>query len=138
MGIDVGSVSLNIAIIDEQVNLLHSIYQRTKGQPIPALLDAFNSLIKDFPKLEGVITTGSGRELIADILGITKENEIMTQAKAVTYFHPGVRTVNEINDSLHVIIDFLKSFEFIYVLIRILSIYLFYYKIAAFFSPLNI
>jgi len=96
MGIDVGSVSLNIAIIDEQVNLLHSIYQRTKGQPIPALLDAFNSLMKDFPKLEGVITTGSGRELIADILGIEKENEIMTQAKAVTYFHPGVRTVIEI------------------------------------------
>ena len=96
MGIDVGSVSLNIAIIDEQVNLLHSIYERTKGQPIPALLDAFNSLIKDFPKLEGVITTGSGRELIADILGIEKENEIMTQAKAVTYFHPGVRTVIEI------------------------------------------
>ena len=96
MGIDVGSVSLNIAIIDEQVNLLHSIYQRTKGQPIPALLDAFNNIVKDFPKLEGVITTGSGRELIADILGLEKENEIMTQAKAVTYFHPGVRTVIEI------------------------------------------
>ncbi|TET16216.1 MAG: CoA activase [Dehalococcoidia bacterium] len=96
MGIDVGSVSLNIAIIDEQVNLLDSIYQRTKGQPIPALLDAFNSLATDFPKLEGVIATGSGRELVADVLGIDKENEIITQAKAVTSFHPEVRTVIEI------------------------------------------
>ncbi len=96
MGIDIGSVSLNIAIIDEQINLLNSIYQRTKGQPIPALLDAFNSLTKDFPELEGVIATGSGRELIADTLGVDKENEIITQAKAVTYFHPQVRTVIEI------------------------------------------
>ncbi|HEY49099.1 MAG TPA: CoA activase [Dehalococcoidia bacterium] len=96
MGIDVGSVSLNIAIIDEQVNLLASIYQRTKGQPIPALLNAFNSLAKDFPLLSGVVVTGSGRELIADILGVAKENEIITQAKAVTHFHPEVRTVIEI------------------------------------------
>ena len=49
MGIDVGSVSLNIAIIDEQVRLLASVYERTKGQPVPVLLEAFNRLAGNFP-----------------------------------------------------------------------------------------
>ena len=96
MGIDIGSVSLNIAIIDDKANLLESIYQRTKGQPVPALLDAFKNLVKDFPKLNGVVATGSGRELVANILGVDKDNEILTQAAATTHFHPEVRTIIEI------------------------------------------
>ena len=39
MGIDVGSVSLNIAVIDEKLRLLESVYERTRGQPIPVLID---------------------------------------------------------------------------------------------------
>ncbi|MBM3156185.1 MAG: CoA activase [Chloroflexi bacterium] len=95
MGIDIGSVSLNIAIIDEQVRLLASVYERTKGQPVPVLLDAFNNLASQFPKINGVLATGSGRDLVSDILGVDKENEIVTQARAVSYFHPEVRTVIE-------------------------------------------
>src|SRR4030042_4681837 len=95
MGIDIGSVSLNIAIIDEQIRLLASVYERTKGQPVPVLLDAFNNLAGDFPKMSGVLATGSGRDLASDILGVDKENEIVTQARAVAYFHPEVRTVIE-------------------------------------------
>ena len=96
MGIDIGSVSLNIAIIDQGTNLLESVYERTKGQPIPALLAAFNNLSKRFPKLDGVVATGSGRDLVADVLGVDGQNEILTQARAVSYFHPEVRTVIEI------------------------------------------
>jgi len=96
MGIDIGSVSLNVAIIDEQLRLLKSIYRRTSGQPIPVLIDVLEGLKDDFPLLSGVVGTGSGRELIADILGIDDENEILTQAKATSCFHPEVRTVIEI------------------------------------------
>ncbi len=96
MGLDLGSVSLNIAIVDEELRLLESVYERTRGQPIPVLIDIFEALKKDFPGLDGVVGTGSGRNLLADILGIDKENEIITQAKAAAYFHPEVRTVIEI------------------------------------------
>ncbi|MGB6874313.1 MAG: acyl-CoA dehydratase activase, partial [Dehalococcoidia bacterium] len=96
MGIDIGSVSLNIAVIDEELRLLESVYERTRGQPIPVLIDVFGGLEKDFPELCGAVCTGSGRNLIADVIGVDKENEIITQAKAVAYFHPGVRTVIEI------------------------------------------
>jgi len=96
MGLDLGSVSLNIAIVDEERRLLESVYERTRGQPIPVLIDIFEALKKDFPGLDGVVGTGSGRNLLAEILGIDKENEIITQAKAAAYFHPEVRTVIEI------------------------------------------
>jgi predicted CoA-substrate-specific enzyme activase len=96
MGIDIGSVSLNIAIIDEQFQLLQSLYERTRGQPIPVLIDALESLERGFPELSGAVCTGSGRNLMADVMGVDRENEIITQAKAVAYFHPEVRTVIEI------------------------------------------
>jgi len=96
IGIDIGSVSLNIAVIDEKLRLLESVYERTRGQPIPVLIDVFESLERHFPELSGAVCTGSGRDLIADVMGIDKENEIITQAKAVAYFHPEVRTVIEI------------------------------------------
>ncbi|MCX5994663.1 MAG: acyl-CoA dehydratase activase, partial [Chloroflexi bacterium] len=108
MGIDIGSVSLNIAIIDEQVHLLASVYERTKGQPVPVLLDAFSRLVGGFPRVSGVVATGSGRDLVADILSVNKENEIITQARAVTHYHPEVRTVIEIGgqDSKLIFLDF--------------------------------
>jgi predicted CoA-substrate-specific enzyme activase len=96
MGIDIGSVSLNIAVIDEKLRLLESVYERTRGQPIPVLIDVFEGLEEDFPELCGAVCTGSGRNLIADVIGVDTENEIITQAKAVAYFHPEVRTVIEI------------------------------------------
>jgi len=108
MGIDIGSVSLNIAIIDEEVRLLASVYERTKGQPVPVLLDALNRLASDFPRVSGVVATGSGRDLVADILHVDKENEIITQARAVTHYRPEVRTVIEIGgqDSKLIFLDF--------------------------------
>ncbi|MDH4067908.1 MAG: acyl-CoA dehydratase activase, partial [Dehalococcoidia bacterium] len=96
MGIDIGSVSLNIAVIDEKLRVLESVYERTRGQPIPVLIDVLGGLGEHLPEICGAVCTGSGRDLIADVMGIDKENEIITQAKAVAYFHPGVQTVIEI------------------------------------------
>ena len=96
MGIDIGSVSLNIAVIDNELRLLESVYERTRGQPIPVLIDVFQRLEKDFPELCGVLCTGSGRNLIAEVMGVDKENEIISQAKAIAYLHPEVRTIIEI------------------------------------------
>jgi predicted CoA-substrate-specific enzyme activase len=96
MGIDIGSVSLNIVVIDDKLGILESVYERTRGQPIPVLIDVFESLEKRFPEVWGAVCTGSGRDLIANVMGIDKENEIITQAKAVACFHPEVKTVIEI------------------------------------------
>jgi predicted CoA-substrate-specific enzyme activase len=96
MGIDIGSVSLNLAVVDEKLRLLESVYERTRGQPIPVLIDVLEILEGRFSELCAAVCTGSGRDLIAKVMGIDKENEIITQAKAVAYSHPEVRTVIEI------------------------------------------
>jgi len=107
MGIDIGSVSLNIAVIDKELRLLERVYERTRGQPIPVLIEVFEDLEEDFPELCGAVCTGSGRNLIADVMGVGKENEIISQAKAIAYLHPGVRTIIEIGgqDSKLIFLD---------------------------------
>ena len=44
LGVDVGSVSTNIVILDEEMNVVEKIYLRTKGSPIKAVQDGFKIL----------------------------------------------------------------------------------------------
>lgn len=96
MGIDIGSVSLNIAVIDEKGHLLLNIYDRTNGQPFNTLLKAFEKIEETYSSFAGAAVTGSGKDFLAKILNINKENEIITQARATAFFHPEVKTAIEI------------------------------------------
>ncbi|MCX5998788.1 MAG: 2-hydroxyglutaryl-CoA dehydratase, partial [Chloroflexi bacterium] len=112
MGIDVGSVSLNIAIVDAESRILASVYRRTRGQPISVLADVLESLSRDFPQSNGAVATGSARNLIADVLSIvigadSIQNEITAQATATIFFDPEVDTIFEIGgqDSKLIFLD---------------------------------
>ncbi|AGB40573.1 CoA-substrate-specific enzyme activase, putative [Halobacteroides halobius DSM 5150] len=98
LGIDVGSVSTNIAIIDEGQNLVDKLYLRTNGQPINAIQEGL-STIKDKINMEikGVGTTGSARNLAGVIVGADViKNEITAHAVAASNVVPGVQTILEI------------------------------------------
>lgn len=100
MGIDVGSVSTNIVLTDEDDNVLEKQYIRTEGQPIETiracLLDIKNR-IGDSIAICGVGTTGSGRQLAAAITGADiVKNEITAHAVAAQKVLPEVRTIIEI------------------------------------------
>ena len=107
MGIDLGSVSLNIVIIDETRDIKVAIYRRTDGRPLIVLRDCLEKLGKDFKTFDGIIATGSGRKLVGNILGVPDVNEIVTQARATCYFYPTVRTIIEIGgqDSKLIFLD---------------------------------
>ena len=107
LGIDVGSVSLNIGIIDAGYRVVASLYRRTSGQPIAVLADVLEGLVGDFPQFHGAVATGSARKLIGDVLGIDRQNEIITQAQATARFHPEVKTIIEIGgqDSKLIFLD---------------------------------
>lgn len=100
LGIDVGSVSTNIVVLNERLEVLKSLYVRTKGQPIITLKHAMQTLNKDMgSQLEilGVGTTGSARYLAGVMVGAdVVKNEITAHAVASAHFVPGVRTVIEI------------------------------------------
>ena len=84
MGIDLGSVSLNIVVIDEARNIKAAVYRRIDGRPLVVLRDSLEELGRDFNSFDGIIVTGSGRKLVSHILKVPDVNEIVTQAKATS------------------------------------------------------
>lgn len=118
LGIDIGSISTNLAVVDTAGRLLSKRYLRTASKPIEAVRQGLREVgaeIKGRAVIRGVATTGSGRYMIADFVGAdVVKNEITAQAKAAAFIDPDVDTIFEIGGqdskfiSLHkgVITDF--------------------------------
>ena len=109
MGIDVGSVSTNIILMDEEKKVHYKKYFRTQGKPIEILKEGINNLVEEIGEVEilGVGATGSGRYLANIIVGADiVKNEITAHAVAGLNFNPHIRTIIEIGgqDSKIVII----------------------------------
>jgi predicted CoA-substrate-specific enzyme activase len=100
LGIDIGSISTNLAVIGEEGNLLAKRYLMTAGRPIEAVkqgLEEIYAEIGDGVEIIGVGTTGSGRYMIADYVGADiVKNEITAQATAAIFIDPNVDTIFEI------------------------------------------
>lgn len=104
MGIDVGSISTNLALIDDQDNLVAKRYLRTASRPIEAVrigLAEIEAELREkygrLPEIAGVGTTGSGRYMIADFFQAdVVKNEITAQARAAAHIDPSVDTIFEI------------------------------------------
>ena len=99
LGIDVGSVSINLVIIDERGKVLKKIYIRTEGKPITILKAAINDICKEYNdiSIKGVDTTGSGRQLAGVMVGADViKNEITAHAVAVLDTIPKAGTIIEI------------------------------------------
>lgn len=100
LGIDIGSISTNLAVIDEEGNLLAKRYLMTAGRPIEAVnqgLAGIQAEIGGLVEIAGSGTTGSGRYMIADYVGADiVKNEITAQATAAIFIDPDVDTILEI------------------------------------------
>jgi predicted CoA-substrate-specific enzyme activase len=100
MGIDIGSISTNVAVIDSEGNLLSKRYLMTAGRPIEAVRQGLRETAQelgDSIEIAGVGTTGSGRYMIADYVGADiVKNEITAQATAAVFIDPTVDTIFEI------------------------------------------
>ncbi len=111
IGIDAGSVSLNLAIIDENADLLKKRYLRTNGSPIAAARTALMENEKELSEkyiVAGAGVTGSGRQLIGCLIGADEvKNEITAHAVAAMHYYPDAATVLEIGgqDSKIIIIE---------------------------------
>lgn len=99
LGIDVGSVSTNIVLIDKDNKLVHKKYLRTQGRPIDILKIGIKELSEVFDNdvIKGVGVTGSGRKLAGILVGADIiKNEITAHAIASLDYNPNIRTVIEI------------------------------------------
>ncbi|MEW6376212.1 MAG: acyl-CoA dehydratase activase, partial [Thermodesulfobacteriota bacterium] len=111
LGLDVGSISTNLVVIDREKRVLSKRYLMTAGRPIEAVrigLQEIGEEIGDRVEIRGVGTTGSGRYLTADFVGADLvRNEITAQATAAVYIDPNVDTIFEIGgqDSKFISLD---------------------------------
>ncbi|HHW06565.1 MAG TPA: 2-hydroxyglutaryl-CoA dehydratase [Clostridia bacterium] len=100
LGIDVGSVSTNLVLLDQTGHLVDKIYLRTQGQPIATIQKGLSQLQAkwgDHMQIAGVGTTGSARHLVSVLIGADiVKNEITAHAVAASELVPGVQTVLEI------------------------------------------
>ncbi len=98
IGIDVGSVSTDVAVLDHQGHILEDHYIRNYGKPIQASLNILEGLVQKYgpDSIERVTLTGTGGKLIAKLIQGFFVNEIIAQAKAVTTLYPNARTIMDI------------------------------------------
>ncbi len=100
LGIDVGSTSTNLVLVDEEGALLDAQYLRTRGNPRQAVrtgLESLGARLGDRVAVRAAATTGSGRSLIGAFVGADiVRDEITAQARAAAQADPRVDTVFEI------------------------------------------
>jgi len=89
LGIDIGSVSTNLVLIDPECNVLKEIYLPTDARPIEAVSRGLHEIehdLGDRVRVCGVGTTGSGRELIGELVGADTINDEITAHKTGATF----------------------------------------------------
>ncbi|MCL4534450.1 MAG: acyl-CoA dehydratase activase [Bacteroidetes bacterium] len=100
LGIDVGSVTTKLALLDEDDRLVYSTYSRTEGRPIDVVQQEIRRMADQIGKdieIGAVGTTGSGRMLTAAVVGAdVVKNEITAHAVAASSIQPEVQTIIEI------------------------------------------
>ncbi len=95
LGIDVGSISTNLALLDEDLNVIDKLYIRTDGKPIKAIQEGLTKIKR--AEISAVGTTGSARKLAGIVAGADIiKTEIIAHAVAAQSFVPDVRTILEI------------------------------------------
>ncbi|MFW6220606.1 MAG: acyl-CoA dehydratase activase [Nanoarchaeota archaeon] len=100
LGIDVGSVSTNIVVINNKLKIENALYIRTHGDPLTSVKNGLKQLqviLKKDSKIKGASVTGSARYLIgamvnADVI----KNEITSHAIAAITYYPNTKTIIEI------------------------------------------
>lgn len=116
LGIDIGSVSTNLVVIDKDGNVIKEIYIMTAGRPIEVVGNGLQEIARDLGdkiRILGVSTTGSGRELIGELIGADVIKDEITAHKTGAsfisrkYFNEDVDTIFEIGgqDSKYISLD---------------------------------
>ena len=100
LGIDVGSTSTDLVLLDGRGRIVDALYLRTGGDAAKAVCEGLAELggrAGSDVRVVSVATTGSGRERMGKLVGAdVVRDEITAQAAAAAKADPGVDTVFEI------------------------------------------
>ena len=100
IGIDAGSTTTKIAVIDRDGNLLYSLYQNNGGNPLNSVKEMLKKLYSEMPsgaKIRYCGVTGYGEKLIQTALNVDlSEIETIAHYTAAKQFMPNVTSIVDI------------------------------------------
>lgn len=112
VGLDIGSTTVKIVVLDDNQNIVFSNYTRHFSDTKKTLFDILNKLLKDFPNYKFTLAlTGSGAIDISKYLGIPFIQEVIACKNSVEKFIPKTDVVIELGGEDAKIIYFDKFIE---------------------------
>lgn len=97
LGIDIGSISLNTVLIDSDKRIIEDRYDYCHGKPFHRLREVLGQILGEYKgyTIESLSLTGSGGNLVSDLIGGHYVNEIIAQSTSVSEYYPEARTIIE-------------------------------------------
>ncbi len=112
LGIDIGSTTVKIAVIDEEHNVLFSEYKRHLANIKETLGELVEHAAKELGNIEVAPTiTGSGGLALAQVIGIPFEQEVVCVSEALTDYAPQTDVAIELGGEDAKIIYFTNGVE---------------------------
>jgi len=103
LGVDIGSTSTKLALVDDEDRVVLDIYRKTAGDPIGATQLLFSAMLVLAERkgitfeILGVGTTGSGRKMVGKVIGADCIiNEISAHVAGAVRTDPAIDTIFEI------------------------------------------
>jgi activator of 2-hydroxyglutaryl-CoA dehydratase/predicted nucleotide-binding protein (sugar kinase/HSP70/actin superfamily) len=100
IGIDVGSTTVKLAVLDENLSIIFSKYDRHHTKQASCVLEILLQLENQFPQIKNgqckFFMTGSGASTLAPKIGARFVQEVNAVAFAVEKLHPKAKSVFEL------------------------------------------
>jgi predicted CoA-substrate-specific enzyme activase len=106
IGIDIGSISVNLVVMSETGDILKSLYVRHKGRPVEVTKTIMEDLLKEY-EIDSVAATGTGAKELSLLINATFINEIVALSKGISHLYPRARSIIDIGgeDSKLIILE---------------------------------
>ena len=99
LGIDSGSTTIKVVLVDEDNNILYQLYENNKGQAVELLKNTLVKLYEQYPniKIKGSAATGYGEQLVKNAFNIDfGVVETIAHYTSASHFMPNVDFIIDI------------------------------------------
>jgi activator of 2-hydroxyglutaryl-CoA dehydratase len=99
VGIDIGSTSSDVVVLDDTSKVVFSDYKRTLGRPIETVRSQLEEVFKQLNPSQVRLTAATGNvgRFLAKLLDIPFVNEVPAQAVAIYHLYPHIQQATVID-----------------------------------------
>lgn len=102
LGIDIGSTTIKVVLIDDDNKIIYSTYQRHYSYINEKFQQIINDIYKEFKDLKVTVAlTGSGGMSLAKNMNIDFIQEVIASTKAINEFNPETEVAIELGGAIN-------------------------------------